>query len=356
MELRDCDVIFVSNALANGGAARVISVLAGEFVQSGLKVGVAVYAPHKGEYELLSEVAKEYGTSAGIRQGKIHRIIWLRNIARRNPHAVIVAFEYFVNMQTIVACAGLPNKVIVSERNDPARVGAGFPGDWLRERLYRRADMLVCQTDDAADHFSDRVKKCVILNPIKDGLPEPYKGGRRKAIVSFCRLEKQKNLPMLIRAFSKFQKAHTDYTLEIYGDGRERGTLLALVGSLGLEDCVSILPSRQDVHDVVKDASMFVLPSDYEGLSNSMLEAMALGLPVICTDCPCGGARMVIKDGENGILIPVGDEQALCNVMTHLAGDEEYAERIARNAAEIRSLLTSKKICTRWMEVIRNDE
>lgn len=75
------------------------------------------------------------------------------------------------------------------------------------------------------------------------------------------------------------------------------------------------------MHDVARDAPMFMLPSDYEGLSNSMLEVMALGLPVICSDCPRGGARMVIKDGANGLLIPVGNEQGLCDAVVCLASD-----------------------------------
>ncbi len=116
---------------------------------------------------------------------------WLRGVAKHNPDACFVAFEYFVNMQTIIALAGLPNRLVISERNDPARVGSGKKTNWLRERLYRHADMLVCQTDDAAAYFSNKVAKTVILNPVKDNLPEPFRGERRHSVACFCRLEKQ---------------------------------------------------------------------------------------------------------------------------------------------------------------------
>ena len=356
MALHGLDIVFVSNAFANGGAARVLSVLAREFVGAGKAVGVAIYLEYPGEYPLPVEVEKEYGPSGKSRFIKARRIAWLRDVAKRNPDAVIIAFEYFVNMQALIACAGLPNKIVVSERNDPARVGAGFPNNWLRERLYRRADMLVCQTEDAAAHFSEKVEKCVILNPVKDGLPEPYEGERRKAVVSFCRLEKQKNLPMLVRAFCEFRRSHPDYTLEIYGDGSERESLFALARSLGIDESVSILPGRPDVHEVVRDAAMFVQPSNYEGLSNSMLEAMAIGLPVICTDCPCGGARMVIKDGENGLLVPVGDEVALVRAMLRVADDLQLADRLAFCASRIRSALSPKSIGGKWMKVVADVE
>lgn len=341
--IQNRDVIFVSNSLAKGGAARVICVLASEFVQQGLNVGIAAYAQHDGEYELPLDVVKEYGPSIS----KVKRILWLRDLIKRNPKATIIAFEYFVNMQTVVACVGLPNKLIISERNDPSRVGNTPRTNWLRERLYRHADMLVCQTDDAAAYFSDKVNKCVILNPIKEDLPEPYRGERRHAVVAFCRLEKQKNLDMLVYAFDEFVKSHDDYTLEIYGDGSEREHLEQLVHTLNLEEKVSINHGRSDIHQVVRDAAMFVLPSNYEGLSNSMLEAMAIGLPVICTDCPCGGARMVIKNGVNGILVPVKDVGALAKAMTDMV-DKLDAREIGNRASNLLQSLSPVIIAKQW--------
>lgn len=352
MILENQDIIFVSNALANGGAARVICVLAAEFTRRGKRVGIAVYNNFEGEYPVAEGVQKEYGPRSSDGRSRANRISWLRGVAKHNPYACFVAFEYFVNMQTIIALAGLPNRLVISERNDPARVGSGKKTNWLRERLYRHADMLVCQTDDAAAYFSDKVAKTVILNPVKDNLPEPFCGERRHSVACFCRLEKQKNLGMLLRAFAEFSASHDDWTLEVYGDGTERDSLVALAEELDIANAVSINPGRQDVHDVVRDAGLFVLPSDYEGLSNSMLEAMAIGLPCICTDCPCGGARMVIHDGENGILVPVGDEHELAVAMTRVADENDFAYRLGTNAAGVRELLSADAIADMWSEVI----
>lgn len=352
MTLENRDIIFVSNALANGGAARVICVLAAEFAKRGKCVGIAVYNDHEGEYVVADGVQKEYGPQGSGAATKARRIMWLRGVARRNPSACFVAFEYFVNMQAVIACAGFSNRLVISERNDPARVGSGKKTDWLRGRLYRRADMLVCQTEDAAAYFSDKVKKTVILNPLKENLPEPFVGVRRHAVACFCRLEKQKNLGMLLRAFAEFSKVHDDWTLEIYGDGSEREALLALASELGIADKVALYPGCTDVHERVLDAGMFVLPSDYEGLSNSMLEAMAIGMPVICTDCPCGGARMVIRDGENGLLIPVGGERELAAAMARLADEDGLADRLGVAAADVRGRLSAGAIAMQWGKVI----
>ena len=352
MTLENRDIIFVSNALANGGAARVICVLAAEFNARGKRVGIAVYNDFDGEYALADGIQKEYGPQGSDTATKGRRIAWLRAVAKRNSSACIIAFEYFVNMQAVIALAGLPNRLVISERNDPARVGSGKKTDWLRERLYRHADMLVCQTDEAAAYFSDKVKKTGILNPVKEGLPMPFVGKRRNTVVCFCRLNKQKNLEMLLRAFAIFLQTHSDWTLEIYGDGSERNSLMSLASDLGIEDKIVINHGLQDVHNYVRDAGMFVLPSDYEGLSNSMLEAMAIGMPVICTDCPCGGARMVIRDGENGLLVPVGSENMLEAAMERIADENGLAEKLGIAAADVRKKLAVGEIADEWIRVV----
>ena len=97
---------------------------------------------------------------------------------------------------------------------------------------------------------------------------------------------------------------------------------------------------------------MFVSSSDFEGMSNSMLEAMALGLPCVCTDCPAGGARAVIKDGENGLLTPVGDSHALYLAMKKVAENPELAAKLSKNSVKIREEQSVDKIIKKWMELI----
>lgn len=157
---------------------------------------------------------------------------------------------------------------------------------------------------------------------------------------------------MLLRAFAIFLQTHSDWTLEIYGDGSERNSLMSLASDLGIEDKIVINHGLQDVHNYVRDAGMFVLPSDYEGLSNSMLEAMAIGMPVICTDCPCGGARMVIRDGENGLLVPVGSENMLEAAMERIADENGLAEKLGIAAADVRKKLAVGEIADEWIRVV----
>lgn len=350
------EIIFVSNFLGNGGAARVIMTLAEALLVDGYCVKVITFPFNGAEYPKSKDI--EYVTLNVTGRGfnrKISRIRLLRGEFVKSPDAVIISFEYFINMQVILAALGLKNRIIVSERNDPARVGGEFPTNILRNVLYNLCDVLVCQTPDAKSYFPKRIREraFVIPNPIKGGLPEVWNGIRTHEIVNFCRLERQKNLPLLIDAFEKIHAVHTDYSLHIYGDGTEKENLKQYIVSKNLQDYAFIHSPIDNIHERILKCAMFVSSSDYEGLSNSMLEAMAIGLPTICTDCPCGGARMVINTGENGILVPVGDSNALYSAMNDVITSIDYSKKISRNASEIRKILHINTIVNEWKLVLK---
>jgi len=246
-------------------------------------------------------------------------------------------------------------KFILSERNDPV---SQYSIDKVLGRRVNKyleaADVVVFQTEDAKSYFCEAVQRkgVIIPNPIKDGLPMPFTGERKKEIVNFCRLSKQKNLPLLIDAFEKIHKEFPEYKLTIYGRGELKDELILYISKKGLESAVRILDFAENIHQKVLDAAMFVSSSDYEGISNSMIEAMAIGLPTICTDCPAGGAKMMIQDCENGLLVPVGDKEALYSAMKRLILDPSFANRLANNAVKIRERLNRDEICKKWIEII----
>lgn len=247
-----------------------------------------------------------------------------------NPNCIYIPFglSYFEN--TYFGSRGLNTKIIYAERNAPE---LEFPKDNKeKERLFKllsKADGAVLQTEDELNFYKNRIKNPVVINnPVKANLPEPYQGERKNVIVNFCRIAEQKNLPLMIKAFLEFHKIHPEYTLEIYGNTVEKteedlkSSYLEMISSLNAEKYIKILSPRADVHEVIKDCAMFVSSSDYEGLSNSMLEAMAIGLPCVCTDCLGGGAREMITDGENGLLVPMNDVDMLAQAMCRIVEDE----------------------------------
>lgn len=285
-------ICFVSDHLFGGGSERVLTLLANEFQKNGYCVTIIAF--HSEERYPISDAIKIISLQKP--DNILYSILELRKLFRQLRPSVIISFEYATNIFVSLANVYLKSKLIVSERNDPNRVGNVIPKKQLRNFAYRYlTDRIVFQTQDAKDFFSEGIgkKAIVILNPLKPNLPVPYEGKRRNVVINFCRLHKQKNLPLLIDSFLEFQKDYSSYQLHIYGDGKEYEYLKDYIKQQNCDKIVMLKPNEANVHNAVRDCAMFVSTSDYEGLSNSMLEAMAIGLPVVCTDCPCGGARMV---------------------------------------------------------------
>lgn len=345
-------VLFIINRLGGGGAERVAQLLASSIDNSDYSVKVLCVSKFEREYDHGS-LNVEYLNSDGVPLSKFQRIKAIRKYLKKDKPDVVIAFEYFINMDVIIATRGLKLKVIVSERNDPAQQKDRKLVNFLRDYLYRKADALVCQTPDAKAYFSEKVQRhaVIIPNPVKSGLPQ-WSGEDSKKIINFCRLEKQKNLPLLINAFERIYAADNGLELYIYGDGKEKESLQKFIDSKGLEKAVHLCAAVNNIHEIAAGCRLFVSSSDYEGLSNSMLEAMAMGMPVICTDCPCGGARMVIENGVNGILVPVGDETALVNAMQSVLSDKIFAKKIADKAKQISEELSQTKIAEKWYELL----
>lgn len=343
-------IAFISNHLYGGGSERVLIALANYFCDY-YDVNIVSFENEK-TYPINKSI-KLFNVGQGnnliVQAKKIRKVL---KVLKPN---IVVSFEYFVNLCTIIAAYGLNSRIIVSERNDPAIVGSGIIKDRLRNYLYSKVFKLVCQTNDAKEYFPEYIKEktVVIMNPLKNDLPLPYVGIRDKKIVTFCRLNKQKNLRLLIKAFGRFHEDFKDYKLTIYGDGPEKTDLIKFINLMNLNECITLVPNTKDVHSLILKSSMFVSSSDYEGLSNSMLESLAIGLPTICTDCPCGGARMVIEDNYNGLLVPTNDEVALCLAMKKIATDSGYANVLAQNASQIKQKLNINKIALQWERLFK---
>lgn len=397
-------IVFVIGHYKNGGVAMRATNLANEFGKRGHKVTILVtkeiaedifFERHSNvEIVSLSHFYDEHKTSPAVRGDAkkqtraMRRIKWLRNIQKKgtmryqqdgfrlkgmehavilrtyavlHPGAIFIAFGSGCYEDAFFATRGLPCKLIYAERNAPH---LELPWniahrDMLMNSL-KQIDGVVLQTEDERLFYQDVLPANaeVIHNPIKPSLPEPYEGERRRVVVNFCRIANQKNLPLMIEAFVKLHADHPDYRLEIYGNTVEqneeqlRDELIDFINSQGYSEFISILPPAADVHEQVRDAAMFVSSSDFEGLSNSMIEAMAIGLPCVCTDCLGGGAREMIRHEENGLLVPTQDAEALCCGMKRFVEDLSLAATCGRNATKLRKELCADRIFERWLKLI----
>lgn len=171
-------------------------------------------------------------------------------------------------------------------------------------------------------------------------------------ILGVGRFTEQKNFPLLIKAFSKISDSYPDLKLIICGDGKLRQTYVDLISTLGLDGRVELPGQIKDIRSVMLKAKIFVLSSDYEGIPNALIEAMACGAPCISTDCLGGGARLLIKDGYNGLIVPPDDTDRLAQALSYIMENDDFSNHISENAKKISDDFSPENIYSQWENFI----
>lgn len=351
-------IMFCIGSMAQGGAERVIANLSNKLSQKN-EVSVVSTVVGKPFYTLKNKV-KYYtldndNKKENIIKRTVKRIKNLRKIIKEEKPDIAVAFLPEPTFRLMIAKSFLNIKTIISVRNDPKVLYNTFLKKMIVKIFYSSADGFVFQTEDAKKWFSNRIqsKSKIIPNPINENfICKPFMGVRDKSIVCVARLVKQKNHKMLINAFNKVIIKHSEYSLKLYGEGPCKESLINQVKELNLESKVIFMGEVSNIKDEIYRSGIFVLPSDYEGMPNALMEAMALGIPCVATDCPCGGPRFLIENGKNGLLFDIGDENGLIDSLNLLIENEELSKNIGLHANEICYKLAPSKINIEWENYI----
>jgi glycosyltransferase involved in cell wall biosynthesis len=346
-------IVLVGYLHGSGGAERQIIMLANALAVRNHDVYLVVLAQNNPCYEILDKVHVVILTHCEVKYGIkiLNRYLAYRKIIiELHPDITIhywLQSAYFTTMIPLKK----RGRIIYSERGDP--YDSEYYGllGIVRNIAFKRVDGFVFQSDGAKDYFDIKIRNrsIVIHNPVsvpinKYAIPEV----REQKIVSVGRLHPQKNQKLLIDAFSYISSMFRTYTLDIYGDGALQEQLENQIRELNLENRVVIYNSRKDIFDSIRNASLFVLSSDYEGMPNALMEAMALGLPCISTDCRPGGARAIIQDGENGFIVPTNDPIALSEKMKYVLLHKQKADQVALKAVDILHTHTQQYIFDLW--------
>nr|MBS1901044.1 glycosyltransferase [Actinomycetota bacterium] len=349
-------LLFVNASLTDGGSERAMSLVAQSLAARGHDVTMALVRDKERTYPIdprIRIVQFRYGDS-GKAAKSLARIRRLRALMASDDYDYVVCYMWDLNLTTLFASLGLRKRVIVSERAFPGATSRGRIPRLLERLLYPVAHRIVYQTDDARAFCPPRLRdrSVVVPNMIEAPQVEGHEGVRSRRIVSIGRLGPQKNFPLLLRAFADFLPQNPGWTVEIYGRGAQEAELRALASELGVGDAVTFAGYVDDIPLRIRDAGMFVLSSDFEGISNAMSEAMSLGVPTVCTDCPVGGAALLIEDRVSGMLVPVRDKAALASAMSEVAADDGLARRLSEGGKASVTRFAPEKLASVWEDTV----
>ncbi len=360
--------LFYIHSLNKGGAERVLLTIAAAFA-----------AEPGSEAVILTDVVDEleYPLPEGLRRISIdedktvtsapRRLKAMRDHIRREDPDSIVVFMLPSVIRAVIALLFTKYRVIAAVRANPSDGYSEGRKRWLLFRCLNRCRRIVCQTEEQVLFFPEKLrKKCVIIqNPIfpefaekaaellRDGGRKPESEGKpRGRIVAVGRLRKFKNHKLLIEAFANLAADYPQVSVSIIGEGYYREELEKAIREKGMENRIFLPGDSSQVEKDIADALVYVLTSNSEGMPNALMEAMALRLPVISTDCPGGGPRSLIRDGINGLLVPVGDAEKLEQAIRTLLNDGKLRRRLGDEAGKIVETNKLSRIVDQWKNVL----
>lgn len=346
-------ISFFIGSMGRGGAERVISTLANDYCNRGWDVEIAVLLKNIVEYPLdarirIVDISQKAG---GYLQNAFYWVWGIRSYLKARKPDRVVSFVGRINALVLTASIGLKIPIVVSERNDPKHDGRGRLMQWYCNRIYHLAKAIVYQNEYEKSCFNESLSKrgYIIPNPVKvTAHKENYD---TKTIVTAGRLIEQKNQAMLIRAMEKIHKKYPEVKCKIYGEGPLRRTLQQQIEALNLQNTVTLEGNVPDIHERLAQCGIFVLTSNFEGLSNALIEAMMVGLPCISTDYP--GVRELIEDSANGLVVPLNNVDALVqNIERLIENKDDYFYTIANRGQAESSQFCAQNVLALWQNVI----
>lgn len=344
-------VVIFCGALAAGGAERVISMLAGFFLQDFQHVEIVMYYDVPVWYRIDDRVKIVSLEKLIKSRNIIKKAFGFRRYIKNTTPDVVFSFLSPFNIFALISLFRCHAPVIVADRADPHFDPALSILRFLRNFLYRFASGVVVQTESNLSYYPPNIKakSTVIFNPVflQDYAGKALEVSSKRKIVSVGRLTSVKNQIMLIDAFALFCQKFNDYELFIYGEGDLRKILEEHIEKSGLQDKVKLPGAQKNVFDHIVDAKLFVMSSDNEGMPNALIEAMCLGLPCISTRV--SGAIDLIEDGVNGCLINTGDKDSLVRNMIELVENTPKARKMAKEAVKLADRLKIDDIAGQWI-------
>lgn len=327
-------ILFAAQYLTGGGAERVVSVLSSALAERGYEVGVLLFQTSREAYPLSDKVTR-FQMDPDTYSSKIKRLLFIRGVLRQMRPDYLIPFVYEPMLYCYVARFGFRTKYIATVRNYPRLYPADPRRRALADWMYTHSDRCMLQTREQAQYISWKSDDdwFVVPNPVDSRFLQAAYSYRQtaKRFAAVGRLTAQKDYPTMLAAFETLAGKYPEAELYIYGTGEEKDSLDRAIRERKLENRIRLCGRTENVTDALLQADAYVLSSRYEGMPNALMEAMAVGLPCISTACPTG-PRDLIEDGESGLLVEVGDVEALASAMEKLLTDFPLRKRLGENA------------------------
>jgi glycosyltransferase involved in cell wall biosynthesis len=359
--------IYIDRMDLKGGAQRVASNLCHGWVRRAWEVHLIVESGEGTSFTVPGDVVYHQLSKRHKRRGLMG--IWdnfscvrdLGQVIRSAKVDAVLAVSTVANVH--LAQADIPESVVRvgSEHGYSPHFPLPFHKEWFRRRAYSGLDAIVCPTKEAAEYL-ERTYPGSRTYGIPNWLTWPLPKGEgasgalagspgRKRFIACGRFDKLKGFSRLIAIFEGLKHRLPDWDLVIVGDGEDRDLLHAQVAEAKLGNRVFFPGWVADMETTFRSGDLFVFPSVSEGFALVLAEAMACGLPCVSYDCKVGPSE-IIRDGIDGILIPVGDEAAFAAAMLRLAMDESERHNLAKNCPAILERLSEDAIQPLWTRIL----
>ena len=404
-------LLFVAANLGAGGAERVMSLLANQFAKKGYDVEFVFFKKDIRYYPLQQQVTITLANNECGSDSLTKKLLWMRRYIKKQKPDVVFAFRISIYLVTLLSLIGIKVPVIASERIDPSF--NSILEKILQRILLPLTDWFVVQTSAIKAYYPKFIQKKtdIIFNPVSEKVFEVNDerlmvnvdglAVKEKKIISVGRLHSQKNQKMMIEAFTRVADDFPEWKLVIYGEGPERGAIEKLIASLNDNDDDDdnhlitkdtedkgigakeqntqnevngdrlmvngeglmvndeslkisnriLLPGRSEkVIEEMNKSEIFAFSSDYEGMSNAVVEAFCVGLPIITTKV--SGTEDFIREGENGFLLDIGDTDGMEKAMRMLMSNEVLRRKMGEKNKMEAEQFKIEHIFQQWEDVV----
>lgn len=352
-------IAFITSSIGYGGAEKIMNFVTNYLVNKGntvIIININSVPSYVREYEqCFNERIKIITLKTKKKNKHFSRIRQIVDIVREYKVNVMVAFTMFPNFYAKIASwfTGIPS--IMSERGDPSVTFSKTLKDAIVYFVINKSDGGVFQTKEASNFYTKGLQNRATIIPNPIFLPDismlsfkPIKE-REKSIVSVGRFQNiQKRYDIMLKAFELFSRNHPDYILKLYGSGDDEKQIMNWINELNLSEKVKLMGVVKTPITKICNDGIFIITSDYEGIPNALLEAMAIGLPVVATDCNPGGAKMLIESGVNGQIVPKGDYNSIADALDRYANDYDFADFCGNNAKDVLCKYSPSIIGEHW--------